>query len=63
MLCFVLSIIENRVNCMELLHLLSVRQYAAKYKSINYYNKYIVMIMWIIGFIKVQRLVSEFYRQ
>lgn len=48
---------------MKLLYLLGVRQYAAKYKSINYYNKFIVMIKYIIGFIKVQRLVSEFYPQ
>lgn len=44
---------------MKLLHWLNVRQYAAKYKSINYYNKFILMIQYRIGFIKVQRLVSE----
>ena len=59
----VLSIIEKRVNCMKLLYQLGVRQYAAKYKSISYYNKLIVTVKYIIGFIKVQRLVSEFYRQ
>lgn len=48
---------------MELLYQLGVRQYAAKYKSISYYNKFIIMIKFLIGFIKVQRLVSEFYRQ
>lgn len=45
---------------MKFLHQLGVRQYAAKYKSINYYNKFIIMIQYRIGFIKVQRLVSEY---
>ena len=63
LLCIVLNITENRVNCMKLLYQLGVRQYAAKYKSISYYNKLIVTVKYIIGFIKVQRLVSEFYRQ
>jgi hypothetical protein len=48
---------------MKLLCQLGVRQYAAKYKSISYYNKLIVTVKYITGFIKVQRLVSEFYRQ
>ena len=60
LLCIVLNITENRVNCMKLLYQLGVRQYATKYKSINYYNKCIIMIQYRIGFIKVQRLVSEF---
>lgn len=52
----VLSLIENRVNCIKLLYLKSIRQYAAKHKSINYYT---IMIPIRIGFMKVQRLVSE----
>jgi len=44
---------------MKLLHQLGVRQYAAKYKWINHYGKPVVVIQYRIGFIKVQRLVSE----
>jgi hypothetical protein len=45
--CVVLSLIENRVNCMKLLYLRGIRQYAAKHKSISYY---IIMILFWIGF-------------
>lgn len=38
LLCIVLNITENRVNCMKFLNQLGVRQYATKYKSINYYT-------------------------
>jgi len=48
---------------MKLLYQLGIRQYAAKYKSISYYYKFIIMIKYLIGFIKVQRLVSEVYQQ